>query len=86
MLTTSIECSILNAASISNVPDARLINAPEFSGYASTAVTSIAAGNQNHESDETITSHSELEDDDDGSQMIQYCLHRRLHSTRLSPL
>ena len=57
-------------------------------------MTSIAAGNQNHESDETITSHSELEDNDDGSQMmlgaeiraLQYCLHRRLHSARLSPL
>ena len=69
MLTNSVECSILSAASISNVPDARLINAPEFSEYASTAMTSIAACNQNHESDETITSHSELEDNDDGSQM-----------------
>ena len=48
----------------------RLINAPEFSGYASTAMTSIAAGNQNHESDETFTRHSELEDNDDGSQMV----------------
>ena len=93
MLTTSVECSILSAASISNVPE-READAPEFSGYASTAMTSIAAGNQNHESDETITSHSELEDNDDGLQMmlgaeiraLQYCLHRRLHSARLSPL
>ena len=70
MLTTSVECSILSTASISNVPNARLINAPEFSGYASTAMTSIAASNRNHESDETITTHSELEDNDDGSQMM----------------
>ena len=30
VLTTSVECSILSAASISNVPDARLINAPDM--------------------------------------------------------
>ena len=64
MLTTSVECSILSAASISNVPDARLINAPDMQVQ---RLTSIAAGNQNHESDETITSHSELEDNDDDS-------------------
>ena len=52
-------------------------------------MTSIAAGNQNHDSDETITSHSELEDNDDvmlGAEISCNCLHRRLHSTRLSPL
>eukprot|EP00731_Ephydatia_muelleri_P009387 Em0004g1725a len=69
--TTSVECSILSTASISNVPE-READAPEFSGYASTAMTSIAACNQNDEGDETntCTSHSELEDNDDDSQIM----------------
>ena len=69
MLTTSVECSILSAASISNVPE-READAPEFSGYASTAMTSIAACNQNDEGDETNISHSELKDNDDDSQIM----------------
>ena len=69
VLTTSVECSILSAASISNVPE-READAPEFSGYASTAMTSIAACNQNDEGDETNTNHSELEDNDDDSQIM----------------
>ena len=85
MLTTSVECSILSAANISNVPE-READAPDFSGYANTAMTSIAACNQNDEGDETNTSHSELEDNDKSCWVLksQYCLHRRLHSTRLS--
>ena len=62
VLTTSVKYSILSAASINNVPE-READAPEFSGYASTAMTLIAACKLNDEGDETNTSHSELDDD-----------------------
>ena len=60
-------CSTQNATFDRMFLNARLIDAPEFSGYASTAMTLIAACNQN---DETNTSHSELEENDDDSHIM----------------